>query len=192
MIGNKITQTMIAAFMAVVLLTQLASAALNGHCPPLGAVLPPPKRPSTCAAVQAAIYNFQNDFTGLTSGFYGSAVSVSVKSVHESEKLIDLHYTPPTRDSRSTAVVDADTVYRIASISKVFTTLGVLHEGIGMDDPVTKYLFELGRSWDNITVGALASHMSGIGLDCKPAFSTTRGHILPLKTSANFFHSTTQ
>lgn len=167
MIGIKISQAIIASLLAMVLLAQLASAALNGHCPPLGAVLPAPEHPSACAAVQAAIYKFQNEFTSLTSGFYGSAVSVSVKSIHQPEKLIDLHYTPPTRDPSSTNMVDANTVYRIASISKIFTTLGVLREGIGMDDPLTEHLSELGSSWDNVTIGALASHMSGFGLDCE-------------------------
>lgn len=172
MIGIRITQAMAATLLAVVLWAHLASAALNGHCPPLGAVLPAPTIPSACAAVQAAIYEFQNDFTSLTSGFGSSAVSVSVKSIHQPDKLLDLHHTPPTRDPSSTNVVDANTVYRIASISKIFTTLGVLHKGIRMDDPVTKYLPDLGTDWDDITIGALASHMSGIGLDRKKSLST--------------------
>lgn len=161
-----------ATFLAAILLTQLVSAALNGHCPPLGAVLPAPNSPSACAAVQAAIYDFENDFNKLTSGFGGSAVSVSVRSIHERGSLFDLHYTPSTRDPSSTNAVDANTVYRIASISKVFTVLGILREGIGMDDPVTKYLPDLSNlnaavSWDDVTIGALASQMSGIGLDCR-------------------------
>ncbi|KAK7730377.1 hypothetical protein SLS53_009077 [Cytospora paraplurivora] len=142
-------------------------------------VLPSPISPSACAAVQAAIYNFENNFNDFTSGFGGSAVSVAVRSIHERNYLLDLHYTPSTRGPSSTDAVDANTVYRIASISKVFTVLGILLEGIGMDDPVTTYLPDLSSlratdgiddnitavSWDDITIGALASHMSGIGLD---------------------------
>ncbi len=66
-------------------------------------------------------------------------------------------------------------MYRIASISKVFTVLLLLrHEGrISLDDPVTKYVSELAAaeaeesveavSWGNVTLGALASHLGGIG-----------------------------
>lgn len=164
------TDALIPNLVAVlVFLTQLAAAALNGHCPPLGAVLPAPKHPSTSSTVQEAIYNFQNDFTNLTSVFSGTAVSVSVKSLHQLDKLIDLHYTPPVRDPNSTNMVDANTVYRIASISKVFTTLGLLLSGHGMDDHVTMRLLNTEPIWNNMTIGALASHMSGLGLDCEEA-----------------------
>lgn len=117
-------------------------------------------------------------------------MSISVRSIHEGDKLLDMHYTPPTHDANSTTIVNADTVYRVGSISKIFTILGILHEGIGMDDPITKYLPELGNlkaadginnditavSWDGITIGALASHMSGIGLDCKGSPQTISYH----------------
>ncbi|KUI55067.1 Beta-lactamase-like protein 2 [Cytospora mali] len=180
---------MIATLLTMVLLANYVAAALNGHCPPLGAVLPAPTNPSACAAVQAAIYDFEKDFNNLTSSFDGSAVSVSVKSIHELNKMLDLHYTPPTRDPSSTGVVDANTIYRIASISKVFTTLGLLHKGIGMDDPVTKYIPDLPElvvagevnnitavNWDDVTIGALASHMSGIGLDLMNDLADTPGN----------------
>lgn len=197
MFGIQIASTMTEALLALATLAHVVLATLDGHCPPLGPVLPAPTNPSTSPDVQLAIYDFQNDFTNLTSPLGGSAVSVSVRSIHEADKLVDLHYTPPTRDPSSTNVVDGNTVYRIASISKVFTTLGILREGIAMDDPVTRYLPELGSleaadginnditavSWDDITIGALASHMSGIGLDCKTLFTQTSPVLLLHKTN---------
>ncbi|KAF3766158.1 beta-lactamase/transpeptidase-like protein, partial [Cryphonectria parasitica EP155] len=99
--------------------------------------------------------------------------------MHEPDHLVDLHYTPPVRQANSTTHVDGNTVYRVGSISKIFTALGILKVGIQMDDVVTDYIPEFQGleatgeasnpavtvSWDDITIGALASHMSGIGLD---------------------------
>ncbi|KAL7265862.1 hypothetical protein RUND412_011610, partial [Rhizina undulata] len=66
--------------------------------------------------------------------------------------------------------VTGDTVYRIASITKVFTVLGVLlQSGVCLDDPITKYVPELtegsnsgGIRWEEITLRALGSQLSGI------------------------------
>lgn len=178
-ISFKLSQLLI----TVTLLLRLAAAGLDGHCPPLGPVLPAPTSPSSDAAVNLAVSLFSSRFAGITSPFVDSAVSISVRSIHEDTNLLDLHYTPPNRGANSTAVVDGDTVFRVGSISKVFTVLGVLKHGIAFDDPVTKYLPELAElgsadgvdndvtavSWGDITIGALASHMSGIGNDCKSA-----------------------
>lgn len=161
-------------------LIQAAVGGLDGHCPPLGPVLPAPTSPSSSSPVQSAVSGLADYFTNITSPFVGSAVSISVSSIHEDGKLVDLHYTPPSRGAGSTAEVDGDTIYRIGSVSKAFTALGVLKAGIRMDDPVTLYLPELrdlgaadgvnsditAVNWDDITIGALASHMSGIGAEC--------------------------
>lgn len=177
------------------LLLRLATAGLDGHCPPLGPVLPAPTSPSSNAAVKLAVSLFSSKFTGTTSPFVNSAVSISVRSIHENANLLDLHYTPPNRGVNSTATVDGDTIFRIGSISKVFTVMGILEYGIVLDDPVTKYLPELAGlgsaygvnndatavNWDDITIGALASHMSGIGNDCEPSFS--RPSSLPVEFS---------
>lgn len=146
---------------------------LDGHCPPLGPVLPPPRSPSTSPAVQNAVTSFANYFTALTAPFQGSAVSVSVASIHEpGRKLVDLHHTPPLRQAGSTSAVDGDTVYRIASISKLFTTLGVLLAGVRMDDSITDYLPDLrllqaddgfSVNWNDVTVGSLASRKLSLG-----------------------------
>lgn len=71
------------------------------------------------------------------------------------------------------APVSADTVFRIASISKTFTVYALLLENvIGLDDPITKYLPGLADvkqetpnsiKWDQITIRSLASQLSGIG-----------------------------
>ena len=66
-----------------------------------------------------------------------------------------------------------DTAFRIASITKSFVVYAVLLEnGIGLDDPITKYIPALLEKnawdprpfyWDRITVRSLASQLSGLG-----------------------------
>lgn len=89
--------------------------------------------------------------------------------------------------------VNGDTVYRIGSVSKIFTVLAFLAE-VGDRDwntPITEFIPELARyssqaltqplddvrrtDWDDITIGALASQVSGIGRDCALFTATTAG-----------------
>lgn len=67
--------------------------------------------------------------------------------------------------------VDGSSQYRIASITKVFTTLAILHQqkvgNLSLDDPVSYYIEELkspeySLPWKDITLRALASQLSGI------------------------------
>ena len=73
-------------------------------------------------------------------------------------------------------------MYRIGSISKLFTVFALLVENgdANFNDPITKFVPELRDSWmvkqkgvvnavqwKDVTLGALASQMSGIGRDCK-------------------------
>jgi CubicO group peptidase (beta-lactamase class C family) len=65
--------------------------------------------------------------------------------------------------------VDGDSQYRIASITKVFTTLGLLYQhaagNLSLDDAVDKYIPELKESdkgelpWKDITLRMLASQL---------------------------------
>lgn len=179
--NHKLTRLLVHMLSIGSLLPQAVLGDLDGHCPPLGPVLPAPTSPSANSAVQSAVAGFSETFTSITGSFASSAVSLSVRSIHErGAGLLDLHHTPPDRRAGSTASVDGNTVYRVGSVSKVFTVLGILRIGIRFDDPVTLYLPELrglgaadgmnndisAVAWDDITIGALASHMSGIGLDC--------------------------
>lgn len=153
-------------FVGALLLNNFVRGGLDGHCPPLGPVLPAPKSPSLNPNVQAAGSNFSTYFSALTSSFLGSAASVAVASIHEDGKLLDLHHTPQIRQTGSTNSVNGDTIYRVGSISKVFTTIGTLQAGIRMDDPILDYLPELQTlqaddgfsvDWNDVTVGSLAS-----------------------------------
>ncbi|KAI1058907.1 hypothetical protein LB507_004033 [Fusarium sp. FIESC RH6] len=155
-------------------------AARGGHCPPLGPVLPPPLSPSTHPSVKTALNNIQDLFDTATSELVNSSVAVAIKSTNEDDFMFEFASTPPNVDPRGVDEVDSDTVFRMASLSKVFPVLALLKlHKVNFDDPVTKYLPELrklGKSarkrdavwevdWDEITIGALASHISGIPAD---------------------------
>ena len=74
-------------------------------------------------------------------------------------------------------------MFRIGSISKLFTVYTfLLHGGLELwQQPVTDYVPELRQAalesinssnldsvrWEEVTLGSLASHMSGIGRDCE-------------------------
>ncbi|RSM18283.1 hypothetical protein CDV31_002802 [Fusarium ambrosium] len=155
-------------------------AAKNNHCPPLGPVLPAPTSPSTNDAVKTAVEALTKGLKALTGSFNSTAMSIGMVSLHEDEPILDIHHTPANLDARGVKKVDADTVYRIGSVSKAFTVLAALKlSGVNMDDAVTKYLpqlRELGKQqneknnitvvdWDRISLQALASHMGGIPAD---------------------------
>ncbi|KIX93011.1 uncharacterized protein Z520_11284 [Fonsecaea multimorphosa CBS 102226] len=75
--------------------------------------------------------------------------------------------------------VDGSSVYRVASITKVFTVLGILQQhaagNLSLDDPVDMYIpaltasrFQQGGTripWGDITLRSLASQLSGIPRD---------------------------
>ncbi|KAG5743555.1 hypothetical protein H9Q70_013730 [Fusarium xylarioides] len=153
------------------------------YCPPYGPVLPAPRQASQHPAVQYAVDTITTVLKGQTAGFDLSGVSVGVKSIYEDEPLLDFHYTPSAmKPKEGVRKINASTVYRLGSISKVFTVLAALRlaeDGVlSMDDPVTRWIPELAHidgshsgdeldviHWDDIAVGDAAAHLSGLGGD---------------------------
>ncbi|KAF4962849.1 hypothetical protein FSARC_9092 [Fusarium sarcochroum] len=155
-------------------------AARGGHCPPLGPVLPAPLHPGAHPSVRSAIAAIQEKVEAVTSPLNESSVAVAIKSTNENDYLFEFASTPPNVDPRGVDKVDSDTVFRMASLSKVFPVLALLKLGkVNFDDAVTKYLPELRAlnkdarrqdpvwavDWDEVTIGALASHIGGIPAD---------------------------
>jgi CubicO group peptidase (beta-lactamase class C family) len=108
--------------------------------------------------------------------------AVEVFSANEDDALFQYFNTAPSVANSTTGVtkVDSNSVWRVASITKLFTTLTFMIEaGDGLwNEPVTKYVPEIAAAvistnginhtaWAQVTLGALASHMAGIGRDCK-------------------------
>lgn len=122
------------------------------------------------------------DFMGNTS-----SVSITAMSTEDSEEIpfFNFHFTSPflNETAGSTTNITEDSVYRIGSISKLFTVYALLLN-FGRehwDNPVTDYIPELREAraaqpgmgnpvdlvdWESITLGAMASQLSGIGRDC--------------------------
>ncbi|KAI0156085.1 beta-lactamase/transpeptidase-like protein [Pestalotiopsis sp. NC0098] len=109
-----------------------------------------------------------------TAPLNSSAISFAIQSIHEDKPMLEFHYTPQNFGKNGVQKVDANTVYRLASTSKLFPVLAVLKtEGMDLNDPITKYLPQLRNlkkesrqqnqmwvvDWDDITLGALSSHL---------------------------------
>ncbi|KAF2503171.1 beta-lactamase/transpeptidase-like protein [Lophium mytilinum] len=104
--------------------------------------------------------------------FDGHSYSIEVTSSKQS--LWSAHHTAreKNKDGRGVDEVDGDTLYRIASITKTFTVLGLLYEAaagnLSLDDTVDMYLSDLSGKrggqipWKDITLRSLASQLSGI------------------------------
>ncbi|OKP06386.1 hypothetical protein PENSUB_6376 [Penicillium subrubescens] len=95
----------------------------------------------------------------------------------------EYHHTSPAfkKANHLSQNVTKDSIYRIGGLTEVFTLWSLLlAEGDQIfNDPVVNYLPELASAlqghqdpinlvrWSDVTVGQLASHMSGIARDCK-------------------------
>lgn len=107
--------------------------------------------------------------------FDGSSYSVEVTSQQES--LWSSHHTAKIRNETrpGAEVVDGESLYRIASITKTFTVLGILQQhaagNLSLDDSIDQYIPEFQESqngtipWKDITLRILASQLSGIPRD---------------------------
>lgn len=77
------------------------------------------------------------------------------------------------RSGIGTNSIDEQTIYRVGSLSKLFPALAILQNpSVEMDDSVVKYIPELqgakrGITWEEVTVGAMMEHLSGIATDSK-------------------------
>jgi CubicO group peptidase (beta-lactamase class C family) len=116
--------------------------------------------------------------------------SIGLLSAHDGGNatvIFQHHYTPSGAGlPNSTQQVDGNTIYRVASITKTVTVLALLQLQqaglLSLEDPVTKWVPELATAaanasalrdatvehgaWHEITLGALASQLSGIPSDC--------------------------
>jgi hypothetical protein len=154
-----------------------STAIAAGFCPPLGPVFPPPKALSTNSVFRTSLTNLESSIlnafkTGTTP--HGplnpnDTYSIQIFSTSDDVPLLDLHHRGTELVSNGT--VNGDSIYRIASTSKIVTIyLLLLQAGDAIfNDAVTQHVPELAGQdeWDAITVGALAGYMAGIAGDGK-------------------------
>jgi hypothetical protein len=108
--------------------------------------------------------------------------SFSIEITSSIETLWSYHTTARERNHSRPDIprVNGDALYRIASITKAFTVLGILYQheagNVSLDDTVNKYIRELGEKsdggipWKDITLRSLASQLSGIPRECTIPF----------------------
>lgn len=165
------------------------------NCPPLGPVFPKPSSQAllSSASVQAAIANLTATFTARdadnSTGAYSTSYSIEVWSASDAPgtTIFSWHHTAPNLTTASfnasgVRKVDKNTVYRLGSLTKIFTiyTWLVQDGDTRWNEPITKYVPELAAvadkaksdpvdnvDWGEVTIGALASQMAGIVRDCE-------------------------
>lgn len=156
------------------------------ECPFLGPDFLAPTNLAASSSFQTALSTLKAKIeAGITSGVLApnsTSFSVELFSIHDAKPLFDFHHAALNLLSNGTRTIDGDSIYRIASISKLFTVyLWLINAGdVQFHDPITKFIPELARAshlyseneaadfvdWDSVTIAELASHISGIGRDC--------------------------
>ena len=131
--------------------------------------------------------NAEIDVEGWSDGpcfshpFDANITSFAVEITSAEQSLWGHYHTAPFlgnyTDSEPTPV-NANTAFRIASISKIFTVLAMLLKEkaghLNMRDSIMKYIPDLaqdedddGTRWEDITLESLASQLSGIPRECE-------------------------
>jgi hypothetical protein len=162
----------------------------------LGPVFPPPQMLKTSQTFSSMVSHLSaqlkdNLATGSTPfGNFtpnASSASISILSTSQETPLFSFHFTSSALNSSAggTTNVTGDSIFRIGSISKLFTVYTfLLNGGIAhWNRPVTDYVPELREdarthgnaevdhvAWEEVTLGSLASSMSGVGRDCETPF----------------------
>ncbi|KAJ4310407.1 hypothetical protein N0V94_008464 [Neodidymelliopsis sp. IMI 364377] len=144
-------------------------------CPILGPVFPASTNLTSSISFRKTLQNIQTNIDqalasgNTTHGPVGvnDTYSIQIFSTTSDVPLLDLHKRG--LDLVGNRTVDGDSVYRLASVSKLFTVYLLLLNAGGtiFNDKVTKYLPELeGEAhWDEITVGTLAGYLGDITAD---------------------------
>ena len=185
------------------LTTSMAKDTPSGPQTLLGPVYPPPSHLTTNFGFLSTITQLSSLLkTALSSGqtpfgnFTPNASSVSISTISTAQALPIFEFNFTGLDLNTTAKaaerVSTDSIFRIGSISKLFTVYAfLLYGGLELwERSVTDFvpeLREISRNddcfsdldmarWEEVTLGSLASHMSGIGRDCeKNPFDKRRG-----------------
>ncbi|RYN43558.1 hypothetical protein AA0114_g10245 [Alternaria tenuissima] len=164
----------------MVLLVSLLFAALAGaKCFEPDIAHPPPEYNVHDPLLQEAFESINTALTAAVAAPIHARSSFSVEVTSSEETLWSYHHTARERNASRPDIpeVNGDALYRIASITKTFTVLGILYQhaagNLSLDATVNTYLKELGEKsdggipWKDITLRSLASQLSGLPRECK-------------------------
>lgn len=154
-------------YLAALLVLPSVMATIGGRCPPTGPTLPPPKvpadfNPSRLSSKLDSILNASSLPWNI------STTSFSVELTSQDDTFFAYHHTAPVKSDVGVKKVDTNTVYRVASITKVFNILTLLLRAPALlDTPVGQHVPELqgAELYEDVTLRMLASQMAGIPRD---------------------------
>lgn len=120
----------------------------------------------------AAFSSIEKQLKAIDSALLVNA-SYSIQVTSNTDTLWEAYHSAENYNKTRPGVikVDGDSQYRIASITKTFTVLGILYQhaagNLSLDDSIQKYIPELAADdqqlpWKDITLRILASQLSGI------------------------------
>jgi CubicO group peptidase (beta-lactamase class C family) len=140
------------------------------YCPPTGPVLPPPVIQNIDKLTNNITKTLQEVSKVSIPNFNLTTTSFSVQITSPDDIIYQFHHTAPVRNMSGVDKVDGDSVYRVASVTKMMTVYALLlQEGVNLDDPVTNFvpgLLEAGLdNYRNVTLRMLASQTSGTARD---------------------------
>jgi CubicO group peptidase (beta-lactamase class C family) len=156
-------------------------AASTLECHPEGPIVPRPEHVAKSKSFQAALKKLTGTLDDATSGKIkpgwdtsNVSMSVSVVSLDQEASNVPLweYHHLASGNVNGTKAINRNSQYLIGSVSKIISDAILLRSDLNIDDPITKYLPKLSNSssliqWDNITLRALASHLSGIPPNCQ-------------------------
>ncbi|KAI4948327.1 hypothetical protein J4E91_005748 [Alternaria rosae] len=140
---------------------------------------PPPRYNVGDPLLQDAFESINRALTAAVAAPEFDRTSFSVEITSSKDTLWSQHHTARERNASRPDIpeVNGDALYRIASITKTFTVLGILYQhaagNLSLDATVNTYLKELGDKsnggipWKDITLRSLASQLSGLPRECK-------------------------
>ncbi|KAF2015353.1 beta-lactamase/transpeptidase-like protein [Aaosphaeria arxii CBS 175.79] len=163
--------------MLFTILPLFGAALVKASCPGPSEVHPLPDYDPKDPILQEAFKTIHTTLNTIIADPQYDPLSFSVEITSSKETLWSQHHTARERNSSRPDIpeVNGDALYRIASITKSFTVLGLLYQhaagNLSLDDAITKYIPELkGKQegtipWDDITLRSLASQLSGLPRD---------------------------
>ncbi|KAM0328572.1 hypothetical protein ACHAQA_004980 [Verticillium albo-atrum] len=138
------------------------------YCPPTGAVLPNPKISSGDSVTEILKKTLELAAKSCKGDFNSTTTSFSVQITTPDDTFFEFHHTAPLRNDTGVDEVNGETIYRIGSVTKVFTVLALLlEEGLNLDLPVWHFVSELEgvAKYKDTTLRMLASQLAGVNKD---------------------------
>ena len=165
-------------FLLIVLAYPLAVLA---QCPPAGSTLPVATNLAANPGVRETVKSVSQELRKKIGSLNSTAFSITMGTINDNIPLLRYHNAPEVYNASGTHTLTTNTQFIVASVSKLFTAYGIklLSDHLGPNDPVTKFVPELlhlklqakpqnaikSTNWDNVTIDALLSHLSGIAED---------------------------